>query len=141
MRSKPMILRALLLAAFLVNLDTTLVNVALPAIVRELHATTTQLKWVVDAYNLDFAALLMTYGIDGEPSRAPAVPAGLNHINDAMPPHPSGRQPGSYRQSTMDALVAGRRSVAVAYFVYLGRAEYSADVTIDARRLQPTVNN
>ena len=50
MRSKPMILVALLLAAFLVNLDTTLVNVALPALVRELHATTTQLQWVVDSY-------------------------------------------------------------------------------------------
>jgi hypothetical protein len=37
MRSKPMILVALLLAAFLVNLDTTLVNVALPALVRELR--------------------------------------------------------------------------------------------------------
>ena len=43
MKSKPMILVALLLAAFLVNLDTTLVNVALPALVRELHANTTQL--------------------------------------------------------------------------------------------------
>jgi EmrB/QacA subfamily drug resistance transporter len=62
MRSKPMILAALLLAAFLVNLDTTLVNVALPAMVRELHATTTQLQWVVDAYNLVFAALLLTFG-------------------------------------------------------------------------------
>src|SRR5499433_1930714 len=62
MRSKPMILVALLLAAFLVNLDTTLVNVALPAIVRQLHATTTQLQWVVDAYNLVFAALLLTFG-------------------------------------------------------------------------------
>src|SRR5215472_10230314 len=62
MRSKPLILVALLLAAFLVNLDTTLVNVALPAMVRELHATTTQLQWVVDAYNLVFAALLLTFG-------------------------------------------------------------------------------
>src|SRR5215475_7255451 len=62
MRSKPMILAALLLAAFLVNLDTTLVNVALPALVRQLHATTTQLQWVVDAYNLVFAALLLTFG-------------------------------------------------------------------------------
>jgi EmrB/QacA subfamily drug resistance transporter len=62
MRSKGMILVALLLAAFLVNLDTTLVNVALPALVRELHATTTQLQWVVDAYNLVFAALLLTFG-------------------------------------------------------------------------------
>ena len=62
MRSKPMILIALLLAAFVINLDTTLVNVALPSLVRELHATTTQLQWVVDAYNLVFAALLLTFG-------------------------------------------------------------------------------
>jgi EmrB/QacA subfamily drug resistance transporter len=62
MRSKPMILVALLLAAFLVNLDTTLVNVALPTLVRELHASTTQLQWVVDAYNLVFATLLLTFG-------------------------------------------------------------------------------
>src|SRR5262245_26937860 len=62
MRSKPVILVALLLAAFLVNLDTTMVNVALPAMVRQLHATTTQLQWVVDAYNLVFAALLLACG-------------------------------------------------------------------------------
>ena len=62
MRSKPLILLALLLAAFLVNLDTTLVNVALPALTRQLQATTTQLQWVVDAYNLVFAALLLTFG-------------------------------------------------------------------------------
>src|SRR6266699_2490855 len=62
MRSKPMILVALLLAAFLVNLDTTLVNVALPALVREMGATTSQLQWVVDAYNVVFAALLLTFG-------------------------------------------------------------------------------
>src|SRR2546423_8589641 len=62
MRSKAMILTALLLAAFAINLDTTLVNVALPSLVRELHATTTQLQWVVDAYNLVFAALLLTSG-------------------------------------------------------------------------------
>ncbi len=62
MRSKPLILIALLLASFAINLDTTLVNVALPSLVRELHATTTQLQWVVDAYNLVFAALLLTFG-------------------------------------------------------------------------------
>src|SRR6266850_994779 len=62
MRSKPLILAALLLAAFAISLDTTMVNVALPSLVRELHATTTQLQWVVDAYNLTFAALLLTFG-------------------------------------------------------------------------------
>ncbi|MEV4760636.1 MFS transporter [Micromonospora sp. NPDC049559] len=61
-RSKPLILVALLLAAFAVNLDTTLVNVALPTLIRELGATDRQLQWVVDAYNLVFAALLLTSG-------------------------------------------------------------------------------
>ena len=61
-RSKPLVLVALLLASFVINLDTTLVNVALPALTRELGATTAQLQWVVDAYNLVFAALLLTAG-------------------------------------------------------------------------------
>jgi len=62
MRSKPLILIALLAASFVINLDTTLVNVALPTLTRELGATTAQLQWVVDAYNLVFAALLLTSG-------------------------------------------------------------------------------
>jgi EmrB/QacA subfamily drug resistance transporter len=57
-----MILLALCLAAFIINLDTTIVNVALPTLSRELHATTSQLQWVVDAYNLVFAALLLVSG-------------------------------------------------------------------------------
>src|SRR5579871_4929627 len=60
--SKPLILAALLMASFVINLDTTLVNVALPTLTRELGATTAQLQWVVDAYNLVFAALLLTSG-------------------------------------------------------------------------------
>jgi EmrB/QacA subfamily drug resistance transporter len=62
MKKKPLILLSLLLAALVINLDTTMVNVALPTLVRELHATNTQLQWVVDAYNLVFAALLLTAG-------------------------------------------------------------------------------
>ena len=60
--SKPLVLTALLLASFLINLDTTLVNVALPTLTRELGTSTSQLQWVVDAYNLVFAALLLTAG-------------------------------------------------------------------------------
>src|SRR6266478_5272722 len=56
------ILASLLLAAFAINLDTTIVNVALPTLVRELHASNSQLQWVVDAYNLVFAALLLASG-------------------------------------------------------------------------------
>ncbi len=57
-----MVLISLLLAAFAINLDTTIVNVALPTLVRELHATNSQLQWIVDAYNLVFAALLLAAG-------------------------------------------------------------------------------
>src|SRR5256885_10450521 len=61
-QSKPLILASLLLAAFVINLDTTIVNVALPSLIRELHASTSQLQWVVDAYSLVFAALLLAAG-------------------------------------------------------------------------------
>src|SRR5438445_6965533 len=59
---RPLILVSLLLAAFVINLDTTIVNVALPTLVRELHASNSELQWVVDAYNLVFAALLLAAG-------------------------------------------------------------------------------
>jgi EmrB/QacA subfamily drug resistance transporter len=62
MRSRPLILASLLLAAFAINVDTTIVNVALPSLVRELHASTTELEWIVDAYNLLFAALVLATG-------------------------------------------------------------------------------
>ena len=70
MNRKPLILVSLLLAAFAINLDTTIVNVALPTLVRELHASNSQLQWVVDAYNLVFAALLLAAGQPQRPSRA-----------------------------------------------------------------------
>ena len=62
MSRRPFILAALLLAAFAINLDTTIVNVALPTLVRELHASNSQLQWIVDAYNLVFAAFLLAAG-------------------------------------------------------------------------------
>src|SRR5512133_4217659 len=63
---KPLILASLVLAAFAINLDTTIVNVALPTLVRELHASTVQLEWIVDAYNLMFAALVLGTGNLGD---------------------------------------------------------------------------
>src|SRR5437588_7037555 len=62
MKRSPLILIALLLAAFLINLDTTIVNVALPTLVRQLHASTSQLQWVVDAFNLLFAGSVLAVG-------------------------------------------------------------------------------
>jgi EmrB/QacA subfamily drug resistance transporter len=62
MRRKSLILVSLLLAAFVINLDTTIVNVALPSLVRQLHASNSQLQWVVDAFNLLFAASVLAAG-------------------------------------------------------------------------------
>ena len=50
------------LGYFMVIVDTTVVNVALPAIGRELHGGVSGLQWVVDAYTLAFAGLLLTGG-------------------------------------------------------------------------------
>jgi len=46
----------------IINLDTTVLNVALPTLVRDLHATSSQLQWIVDAYALVFGGLLLTAG-------------------------------------------------------------------------------
>ena len=62
MKRKPFILISLLLAAFAINLDTTIVNIALPSLVRQLHASNSQLQWVVDAFNLLFAASVLAAG-------------------------------------------------------------------------------
>src|SRR5437868_12383551 len=60
--SKSTVLITLCLAALIINIDVTIVNVALPSLVRELGATTTSLQWVVDAYTLVFAALILAAG-------------------------------------------------------------------------------
>src|SRR3954449_4693868 len=59
---KRIVLVSLLLAAFVINVDTTIINVALPTLVRELHASNTQLQWVVDAFNLLFAGTVLAVG-------------------------------------------------------------------------------
>jgi len=66
MQRRPLILAALLVAAFVINLDITIVNVALPTLVRELHASNSQLQWIVGAYSLVFAALLLATGSLGD---------------------------------------------------------------------------
>ncbi len=49
-------------AALIINVDNTILNVALPTLVRKLHATSSQLQWVVDSYALVFAGLLLDCG-------------------------------------------------------------------------------
>jgi EmrB/QacA subfamily drug resistance transporter len=61
--------RALLIvcvAIFMLLLDITVVNVALPDIQKELHASFTELQWVVDAYALTLATCVLTAGTLGD---------------------------------------------------------------------------
>src|SRR5512142_932868 len=55
-------LAVLCVSLLMVNLDVTVVNVALPTLVRDLHATDTQLQWIVDSYVIVFAGLLLVAG-------------------------------------------------------------------------------
>ncbi len=60
------ILPVLCLSVFLVVVDNTIVNVALPTLSRHLGASTTSLQWIVDAYSLAFAGLLLAGGGVGD---------------------------------------------------------------------------
>ncbi len=53
-------------AVFMLLLDITVVNVALPDIQRSLHSSFSDLQWVVDAYSLTLAAFLLTAGVLGD---------------------------------------------------------------------------
>ena len=58
---------AVLCASLLaIVIDNTIVNVALPTLVRELDADVSELQWVVDAYTLVFAGLLLLAGALGD---------------------------------------------------------------------------
>ncbi|MEO8692409.1 MAG: MFS transporter [Acidimicrobiales bacterium] len=72
------ILAVLCFSLLVIVLDNSILNVALPTIVRELHATNTQLQWMVDSYTLVFAGLLLTAGSLGDRfGRRPALQVGF----------------------------------------------------------------
>jgi EmrB/QacA subfamily drug resistance transporter len=54
------------LSVVVVGLDLTILNIALPAISAALHASTGDLQWVVDAYSLPFAAVMLPAGLAGD---------------------------------------------------------------------------
>ena len=60
------ILAVLSLTVLIINLDGTILNVALPSIVASLHATSSQLQWIVDAYIIVLAGLLLIAGSLGD---------------------------------------------------------------------------
>jgi len=59
-------LAAMCLALFMIMVDSTVVNVALPSIQRDLDSSIDHLEWVVNGYMLSFAALLVTGGRLGD---------------------------------------------------------------------------
>lgn len=65
---KSLTLTALALGQFMLQLDTTIVNVGLPSIARSLHTSTGGLQWVVDGYILALASLLLSSGRIGDRS-------------------------------------------------------------------------
>jgi EmrB/QacA subfamily drug resistance transporter len=60
------VLAVVCVSVFIVVLDGTIVNVALPSLAQELGATTRQLQWIVDAYLLVFTGLLLAAGALGD---------------------------------------------------------------------------
>jgi MFS family permease len=60
------VLAALCLAVLVVGLDTTVLTVALPTLSVDLGASTEQLQWIANSYNLVLAALLLPAGLFGD---------------------------------------------------------------------------
>jgi EmrB/QacA subfamily drug resistance transporter len=65
-RTKRVTLGTMCFALFMVMLDGTVVNLALPTIQRELNASMSELQWIVDAFVLALASLLLTGGTLGD---------------------------------------------------------------------------
>lgn len=60
------ILGVLCLSLFVVVVDNTILNVAIPSLLKDLDATTSDVQWMIDAYSLVFAGLLITAGSLGD---------------------------------------------------------------------------
>ncbi|WP_225991649.1 MFS transporter [Actinomadura montaniterrae] len=56
------ILGVLCLSLLAVTVDNTILNVAIPSLLKDLHATMSDVQWTIDAYSLVFAGLLLTAG-------------------------------------------------------------------------------
>ena len=61
-----LVLAVLCLGFFMILLDTTIVNIAIPAISDRLHASLSSILWILNAYILVYAVLLMTGGRLGD---------------------------------------------------------------------------
>ncbi len=87
------VLAVLSVSLALAAMDTTALNVALPSIERDLHASTGELQWIMDAYVLVYGSLLLTAGriadlwVPRTPSaqlRRPSGTRGRGHPDDRL---------------------------------------------------------
>ena len=91
-RRRWLALAVLCVTVLIVNLDNTVLNVALPTLVRDLNATSSDLPWMVDAYILVFAGLLLAAGslanrvgredVAGRPGDSPGLGLGGHFSRD-----------------------------------------------------------
>src|SRR5271154_3861212 len=92
---------AICTGAFMLLVDVTIVNVALPDMARQLHTTFPDLQWVIDIYALVLGALVLTVGsVADRLGRRKLYLAGLGLF--AAPPLPCGLAPNA------DLLIAAR---------------------------------
>jgi MFS family permease len=78
-------LGVLCLSLLVIGVDNTILNVALPTLERDLGASASQLQWIVDAYMLVFAGLLLTAGALDRGASARSTPG-----SSCSPPAPCG---------------------------------------------------
>jgi len=98
-------LSVLCLSLVLITLDNTVLNVALPTLVGDLHASTSQLQWIVDSYQLVFAGLLFSAGsLADRYGRKGTLQAGLV----------------IFGLGTLDSALAGNAGTLIATRAYMG---------------------
>src|SRR5579864_4204763 len=65
-KSRPWVLAATIVGSSMAFIDSTVVNVALPALQSNLHATVVDLQWVIESYGLFLSALILVGGALGD---------------------------------------------------------------------------
>src|ERR687888_90321 len=94
------------LSVFVVSVDATIVNVALPTLSRELDADTAQLQWIVDAYTLVMAGLMLSAGsLSDRFGRRGFLSSGLALF--------AATSAIAAQVSSADALIAGRAAMGI----------------------------
>jgi len=59
-------LAIVLIGFFMILIDTTVVNVSIPTVIKDLHTNLSDVEWIISGYSLSFAALLITFGRLGD---------------------------------------------------------------------------